>query len=251
MSVQTDLEARTAKLRAILEESNEVLAEKGGTAADDLAGLPAAIAAIEADPELESITVTPTGKAFTTYPDGDGFSSVTVLGDSDLIPDNVKAGVTIYGVTGTHVGGSEYPALEIPSIYNAMFEHCIDNLYSGAYEDIMIMEWFGDNDSCVCCVFMTEDFEVRSFDPDTSEFTAVGWFSCVLTQSTNEWTTVDYRNTVSPGGNYAKHIVFASRYIEYGDSTLFPVGVNSNIINVSSADALPTDAADGTIAIVG
>lgn len=51
---------------------------------------------------LDPITVTPTGKKFTRYPVGDGFSQVTVDGDANLIPANIVEGVTIYGVTGTN-----------------------------------------------------------------------------------------------------------------------------------------------------
>ncbi len=51
---------------------------------------------------LDPITVTPTGKEFTKYPTGDGFSQVTVAGDVDLIPANIVEGVTIYGVTGAN-----------------------------------------------------------------------------------------------------------------------------------------------------
>lgn len=55
------------------------------------------------DPILEPLYVTPTGQEFTeTPPDGvDGFNEVLVEGDYNLAPENIKAGVTIYGVEGT------------------------------------------------------------------------------------------------------------------------------------------------------
>ncbi len=52
--------------------------------------------------DLDPITVTPTGKKFTRYPTGDGFSQVTVTGDDNLVPENIVEGVTIYGVTGSN-----------------------------------------------------------------------------------------------------------------------------------------------------
>ena len=60
------------------------------------------------EPDLDPVTLTPTGKTFTRYPGGDGFSSVTVQGDANLTPDHIVDGITIYGVTGTH----ECPVLQ-------------------------------------------------------------------------------------------------------------------------------------------
>lgn len=53
-------------------------------------------------PILEGITITPTGKEIVEVPapDKDGFGVVTVEGDDNLSPENVKSGVTIYGVEG-------------------------------------------------------------------------------------------------------------------------------------------------------
>ncbi len=54
------------------------------------------------EPILGSVDVTPTGSTFNVVPEEgiDGFSVVTVSGDDNLIPDNIKAGVTVYGVEG-------------------------------------------------------------------------------------------------------------------------------------------------------
>lgn len=55
--------------------------------------------------ESQEKTVTPTGEQFDVLPD-DGYllSKVTVEGDENLIQENIANGVTIYGITGTHVG---------------------------------------------------------------------------------------------------------------------------------------------------
>ena len=50
----------------------------------------------------QSKTVTPTSKNITVSPDsGKLLSKVVVNGDSDLIPQNIKSGIDIFGVTGT------------------------------------------------------------------------------------------------------------------------------------------------------
>lgn len=107
MSVQTEINSRAAKLQAILADANERITAKKGTAAANLSGLPKAIDTITTgDSKLQTRLITPTGKVFTVGPDSDydGFSSVTIAGDQNLIPENIKSGVEIYGVTGTHLG---------------------------------------------------------------------------------------------------------------------------------------------------
>lgn len=56
----------------------------------------------KANPILSKTYVMPTGKEFSRFPDRDvdGFEEVVVEGDENLIPENILAGVTIYGVDG-------------------------------------------------------------------------------------------------------------------------------------------------------
>ena len=54
------------------------------------------------DVVLTSITIVPTGEEIIEIPrDASGYGMVTVTGDQNLIPENIKKGEKIYGVTGT------------------------------------------------------------------------------------------------------------------------------------------------------
>lgn len=57
--------------------------------------------------QLQEKTVTPTKEGLSVAPDSgfDGLSKVTVNGDNNLVPENIKEGVSIFGVEGSNAGG--------------------------------------------------------------------------------------------------------------------------------------------------
>lgn len=60
-------------------------------------------------PVLTEVTLMPSKDDVIAVPDeGEAFSKVTVNGDANLIAENIAEGVSIFGVTGTHRGGSVF-----------------------------------------------------------------------------------------------------------------------------------------------
>ena len=107
MSVQTDLDIRISKLRNILTGINTALVDKDGTAVSSLSELPAAIQDLSGDEDItwHEYEIMPKDYDFhLTVPEGHGIREVTILGDADLLPENIRKGITLFDVAGAYVG---------------------------------------------------------------------------------------------------------------------------------------------------
>lgn len=218
MSVQTDLEARTAKLKAALDEANEIIIGKGGTGADNVSGLPEAIQTMQGSGNLMEGNVTPTGKPIVLTPDEgfDGFSTVNVAGDDNLAPQNIADGITIYGVSGTlKVGASGTQ----PTEYDQYVEHA-KLLYTGDYANYAVAE----NDGYVSVIFMIDAFQVVGYREDTTQFSAIGWVLCRYEKAGQNWDVIDHRDAANEYGfNYVKNIRFCTTTWTYNGTTIWPM----------------------------
>ena len=88
----------------------DAIREKGGTSEPLVfpEGFVQAVERLKTKPDLQDKTTTPTAEDQTISADTgyDGLNTVTVAGDADLIPANIKRNVEIFGVKGTYSGSS-------------------------------------------------------------------------------------------------------------------------------------------------
>jgi len=223
------------------------------------------VAVPETEPDLAEVTVTPTGEEFTVSPgaDVDGFSEVTVKGDANLVAGNIKKGVTIYGKTGTLEADTEYvyvdPTLRTltvtengtytppagvdgydeivvdvtePNVVEQPPEEiaaCIEEVtevYTGDYAAVAYLE--NEAHTYHGVMFLMSDFTVETLSAATAEMTCYGVVYVGKEKSSSEWEMHDYRDSVSPGQNYATHIKYSTVDIVYNGETLFDAGVQIN-----------------------
>lgn len=185
----------------------------------------------EIEINLQEKTVEPTGSQFEVTPDAsyDGLSKVIVEGAFNLKPENIAYGVTIYGVTGTMVPPANMT--NVPSYYQEYLEHA-KTLYTGDYKNLMILE----SDTAIAFGFLLDAFNVKSFNEESTEFTAENWVYVAYNKQTNQWKVEDWTNATSNGNSYIKNIRYSDAYIYYLTRLLYPF-----IVNEETEDLMPND----------
>lgn len=162
-------------------------------------------------------TALATGQDFIlSPPEGyDGFNQVNVVGDYNLKPENIAAGVTIYGVTGTMTPQSNM--IKIPPEYEGLFAEA-RQLYDGDYSGLMILE----QDDAVAFGFMLNGFNIESYDDDNTEFTASRWVYVAYNKVTKVWKKEDWTSGTSNGNSYIRNIRYCDRYLYYQTKLVYP-----------------------------
>ena len=249
MSIQTEINARTTRLQAILAGANSSITAKSGTAAADLNSLPAAIDTIPQSGggggetiEWKDIPLTPRAElTVVTAPEGYGIRSVTIPAEEDFIGDNVLLGAELWNLKGTHRAGTQLPAeymnylTEAILLCAAYYEDFINSTYVKGGNNFFLAE----NDEYITIGFVpATGMTITDYNPATTEFSSYGWVGYQRTKATGDMTTQDYRLAASPGGNFARNIKYATSYIEYNGMTLFPVGINSypDVVHIGYSD---------------
>lgn len=193
----------------------------------------------EYEGELTVGTAIATGQDFVLSPPKgyDGFSSVNVMGDYNLKPENIAEGITIYGVTGTMKLTTNTST--IPEAYLSLFEQAKQH-YSGDYANLMILE----SDDTVAFGFLKSDFSVDNYDSSNTEFYASNWVYVAYNKKTQVWKVEPWDGKTSNGNSYVKNIRYCDRYIYWNGLLIYPMvnrpssqeNVFSFTVNVTDID---------------
>ena len=151
-------------------------------------------------------------------PEGHGIRKIVILGDADLVPENIKKGISIFDVDGTHEGGNA-----IPEPYAAYIAEA-EAVYTGEYANVIYAEGYGVDTGITyhTVMFLLDTWAISAYDAATTEYSHSGFYM-VQKEDEGEWTLTDYSGTTA-NEHYAKNIKAASCYITYNGMTLFPVG---------------------------
>lgn len=153
-------------------------------------------------------------------PEGYGIRKIVVLGDEDLVPENIKKGVNLFNTEGTYEGNA------IPEPYASYIAEA-EAVYTGDYANVIYAEGYGADTGVTyhTVMFLLDNWAISAYDAATTGYTHSG-FMMVQKEDEGEWALTDYSST-STDTHYAKNIKAASCYITYNDMTLFPVGLGS------------------------
>ena len=202
---------------------------------------------------LQHGTAQPTGTQFILSPDEGcaGFDYVTVKGDANLLAENIKEGVTIYGKTGTLKASSGGGEADVPP--PAEYQTYVNKaktIYVGDYAGLVIF----DDGNYVGICFLMDNFAITGYTPGTTGILMTGAYYCRYNRKTGAWDGLDYRTTSSgnsDGGHFAVNIQFSTRTLYYGSQQVWPLSYGTaNVYGVewngtSGSVLTRTDAAAG------
>lgn len=144
--------------------------------------------------QLQEKTVTPTKEGLSVVPDSgfDGLSKVTVNGDANLVSENIKEGVSIFGVEGNLKGGAEWRSLPSvrtsytsdnavqPRVGDPTESYSFDLVFDALPAVILLKEDYA-GDVTFCGAGISQNNYVETFQKP-----GAGWiyiFDCVVAES--------------------------------------------------------------------
>lgn len=133
-----NIDANVQKALQYKEEIRLAINNKGVLVSEGLPLSNYAGAISEITPKLQSVQITPNATGTERYPDigYEGFSSVLVSGDANLIPENVRQGVPIFGVEGTLSSSSGVPDVQsFPAAFFGTYTSSDWSSFDNAYTD--------------------------------------------------------------------------------------------------------------------
>lgn len=180
-----------------------------------------------AEPVLQTKTITPAASSQTVVADSgyDGLSEVIVEGDLNLVAENIKSGISIFGVSGTHVGDSDGDSVA-SELFDQMVEgtlvNCVNSTVSQvrsyAFENLTTLQsvdfsscsWIGQEAFGSCASLKTAIFPAcismaSSAFAKCTKLTSISFPQCVSVywagfSSCSALTTVDLPACTYLGG---------------------------------------------------
>ena len=144
--------------------------------------------------------------------DGYALSKVNIAAALGLQPYNIRKDQFLFGIKGTAEieVTSEVPDY-IPVQPEDAEEEYEKHFSESPPEDAMVL---ADKHGNITYCYFLDNWEITSYDPETTDFSAIGWrrLSYHTTgENAGTWTDDDFSSEASTGWNYLKHIISCTR----------------------------------------
>ena len=139
------------------------------------------------------------------------------------------------------VKSTTFPIPEVYKPYINVAKKIYEDGHGGEYTHIAVAE----NQNYISVHFLTDDFRLVTYDPDTTIYTATGIAFVTYAKKTDQWSTdvVDNTTSTSEGSRYLNHWVWAEVDVTWDGSTVFTTteGWYYNSVKLPDIDDVWTD----------